>query len=357
MSIFEDEQENSKKENDLYSFPPFDSFGGESQQTMPPLVLELIPLPLLSENFEQMPVGARGWYASAILSAMMMMSYYGEAVGKNHGANDLDDDPTSTTKRGTDFLREDLRRACTAMLHSSPDDESKNNVFLELGSGTIGLGGMTLAWIVAQHEYYASKRKDAFTSRNKIVMTDYDHDCLEQLERNAVGVQKAFGGYFSKTESKESDLSDIIPDIDVEKLDWNEYDQDQSPILPDAASSDDKNSISFVCGAALVYMEDTAACVDQVAKILKRHPTAVVWVVQWPRDGWFNIFQQELQSNKFRSHDLNIKLQKFGPKSSPDMFSTEIQQLAQKLMPGNTHQEVEMNIKDLRAIRITNTIS
>ena len=352
MNLFEDKKENSSKENDLYSFPPFDSFHGESQSKTPPLVLELIQLPLLSESFEQMPVGARGWYASAILSAMVMMSYYGSS---NQGLGDS----ASKMTKGTDFLREDLGRACSSMLRSKANDGYKSNVFLELGSGTIGLGGMTLAWIAAQHEHNAVKSKDAATRRNKVVMTDYDHDCLEQLERNAVGVRKAFREYFSAIGSNDTDIvdNDIIPDIGVEKLDWTEYDQDQSPLLPDGANIDDENSISFVCGAALVYMEDTAACVDQVAKILKRHPKAVVWVVQWPRDGWFSIFQQELQSSKFRSDDLNIQVQKFGPTSSPDMFSEEILLLAQKLMPGNTHQEVEMNIKDLRAIRITNTVS
>ena len=67
----------SDEEIVLYSFPAFDSSANDTtngDEKWPPLVLELVPLPLLSEDFEQMPVGARGWYASAVLSAMMLLS-------------------------------------------------------------------------------------------------------------------------------------------------------------------------------------------------------------------------------------------------------------------------------------------
>jgi len=391
MSTSEDEKEcDLNGESVLYSFPAFNSFDngigdsigdnigdniGDDNKNMPPLILELIPLPLLSENFEQMPVGARGWYASAVLSAMMMLSYssvdaadLGAQPGtdKNNCANTENlhnNNSNSSVKKGTKYLREDLKRACAG---TNTSKSNNNNVFLELGSGTIGLAGMAMAWIVAQHERNTKKKQDSSNSRNKVVMTDYDHECLEQLERNAVGVRRTFREYFSVIACKDDDVADkdnisnrIIPDIDVEHLDWNEYDQDQSPVLPENTNIDDDihhNSISFACGAALVYTEDTAACVDQVAKILRLHPKSVVWVVQWPRGGWFNIFQQELLSPRYKSEDLKIDVQKFGPSSSPDMFSTEVQQLAQKLMPATMQQECQKKIQDLRAIRITNTI-
>ncbi len=363
MSEIEDEKEwETNQENVLYSFP---AFNGVNDEKMPPLVLELIPLPLLSEDFEQMPVGARGWYASAILSAMMILSYGtiatkdGESLVVDEGSD------INTITRGIDFLGEDLKRACASANSSSTD--TINNVFLELGSGTIGLAGMTMAWIVAQHKHNATKTNELSKSRNKVVMTDYDFDCLEQLERNAVGVRETFGEYFSSIGSERLSSPDeksthkgIIPDINVAHLDWTEYNQDQSPILSERNVADDnihRNIISFACGAALVYTEDTAACADQVAKILRLNPKSVVWVVQWPRGGWFSIFQQELLSTKFKSEDLEIRVQKFGPLSSPDMFSTEVQQLAQQLMPGSMQQEAQMNIKDLKAIRITNIVS
>jgi hypothetical protein len=381
MSISQDEKGcEPDDENVLYSFPAFNSFdnsdgGGSNEILMPPLVLELIPLPLLSENFEQMPVGARGWYASAILSAMMMLSYNNIDWDDDLGIrSDSDEDNCANIKNlkvmnGIDLLREDLKRACAGSNRgtSNTSINMNNNIFLELGSGTVGLAGMTMAWIVAQHERDNKKLQDSSNSRFKVMLTDYDHDCLEQLERNAVGVRRTFREYFSMNGSNDDDGKDnvnsnsngIIPDIDVVHLDWNEYDQDQSPIFPENANIDDDdihytNNISFACGAALVYTEDTAACVDQVAKILRLHPKSVVWVVQWPRGGWFNVFQQELLSRRYESKGLKIDVHKFGPSSSPDMFSAEVQQLAQKLMPATMQQECQMTIKDLRAIRIAN---
>eukprot|EP00533_Pseudo-nitzschia_delicatissima_P008543 CAMPEP_0116107628 /NCGR_PEP_ID=MMETSP0327-20121206/16330_1 /TAXON_ID=44447 /ORGANISM="Pseudo-nitzschia delicatissima, Strain B596" /LENGTH=372 /DNA_ID=CAMNT_0003600439 /DNA_START=61 /DNA_END=1179 /DNA_ORIENTATION=+ len=372
MCTVQDEKESEpNKENVLYSFPAFDGVNGGENEKMPPLVLELIPLPLLSENFEQMPVGARGWYASAILSAMMILSYGSiheddvetRLVADNSNNNSFSKNIT----KGFDLLGEDLKQACASANCTSTSagiGTNTNNVFLELGSGTIGLAGMAMAWIIAQHQRNATKSRDTSTSRNKVVLTDYDSDCLEQLERNAVGVRRTFGNYFSAIGPDNAIVNStregIIPDIDVVHLDWTEYDQDQSPLFPEKLSTSNdihQNNISFACGAALVYTEDTAACADQVAKILRLHSKAVVWVVQWPRDGWFSILQQELTSAKYKSEDLDIRIQKFGPTTSPDMFSTEVQKLAQQLMPGSMQQELEMNIKDLRAIRITSTIS
>ena len=186
---------------------------------------------------------------------------------------------------GFDLLGGDLRRACAAIDRTTTCDngyDSSNTVFLELGSGTIGLAGMAMAWIVAQLRRNNEEIKDSTTSRSKILLTDYDHACLEQLERNAVGARKRFREYFSTTDDvdeKDNIRSRMIPDIDVVHLDWNEYDQDQSPVFPvsNANNDVDHSSISFACGAALVYTEDTAACADQVAKILRLHPESVVW--------------------------------------------------------------------------------
>jgi len=391
----------SDEEIVLYSFPAFDSSANDTtngDEKWPPLVLELVPLPLLSEDFEQMPVGARGWYASAVLSAMMLLSCsssggvgveVGVGIDKNDSTNTNIESSSSSrnVSKGIDLLREDLQRACAS---PTSTHTSSNNVFLELGSGTIGLAGMTMTWIVAQHRHNIKQKQSLSHPKNKVVFTDYDHDCLKQLERNAIGVRRKFREYFSTLLGGDNDDDDdnangvdnsdkdlinddgIIPEIEVLHLDWNEYDKDQSPILPENNSNsndvdvdvdddvdvdvNDHYNISFICGAALVYMEATAACADQVAKMLRLNPNAVVWVVQWPRDGWFNIFQQELLSTRYRrNEDLKIDVQKFGPMSSPELFSNEVRQLAQTLMPETMQQESQMNIKDLRAIRITNT--
>ena len=379
MSFVEEEEEcEFNKENFFYSFPAFNLFDDSnrnSDEKRPPLLLKLIPLPYTSEDFEQMPVGARGWYASAILSAMMITSFsnIGRVDVKAQYGNFKNDfvhvdclnSNRSEVFMGRDLLSEDLRRACTGVNDVLPNRTGKSTVFLELGSGAIGLSGMAMAWIVAQYQFNFRRNQDSMNSRNKILLTDYDHNCLLQLERNVAGVRQTFRKYFSETVMKDQELGNngnngqgVIPDIDVAHLDWNEFDKDQSPVLSDATSNEDinHNLITFVCGAALVYTEDTAACVDQVAKILRLNPKCVVWIVQWPRDGWFNVFQQDLLSTRFKDDGLQIEVRKFGPSSSPDLFSVEVQQLAQKLMPVSMQPEPQINIKEFRAVRITNKL-
>jgi len=358
---------------------------------------KLVPLPLLTEDFQQTPIGARGWYASALLSAMMLISNCsGSRVTKNN--TDVVDDneckyECDSVPKGIDLLREDLKRACA---NEKKYNSNANNILLELGSGAIGLTGMTMAWIAAQYrldthnQQQPQHQKRQTYLKNKVVLTDYDCDCLAQLERNAIGVRQKLREYFYLSTGENInnmnngynrvDIStDIVPEIDVLRLDWNEHDQYQFPILPYSNSTSEqelknnnlkgnRNNISFVSGAALVYTEATAVCADQVSKILQLHPDCVIWVVQWPRNGWFDVFRQQLLSSRRRircgikeeddndreEKELNIDVKKFGPSSSPELFSSEIQQLALTLMPETMQQECRMDINELRAIRIIN---
>jgi len=378
---------------------------------------------LLTEDFQQTPIGARGWYASAILSAMMLTSNRsGSRVTKNN--IDVADDNNCkyecySVPKGIDLLRDDLKRACAipSSTNEKQNNSNTNNILLELGSGTIGLTGMTMAWIAAQHRLDTHKKQQQHKQqqtylKNKVVLTDYDGDCLAQLEQNAVGVRQKLREYFSvSTDENKNNMNngydsvnidtdndndlikkndDVVPEIDVLRLDWNEYDRYQSPISPYSNNDDNgicasssseqklknnnlngnRNNISFVSGAALVYTEATAVCADQVSKILQLHPDCIVWVVQWPRNGWFDVFRQQLLSSRQQRRircgskeeeeddseekELIIDVKKFGPSSSPELFSYEIQQLALTLMPETMQQECRMDIKDLRAIRITN---
>lgn len=386
-SLFENRHD-FEEESALYYFPALESFGNDASNNgykKPPLVLKLTSLPFISEHFEQMPVGARGWYASAFLSAMMMKAFSSSDdpdIGVSKGLDNDDSAPIGSTDKkeyssrsmkAIDLLREDLKRACAST--------NNDNIFLELGSGTIGLAGVTMAWIIAQHQHKRNRKKEKISSRIKVVMTDYDRMCLDQLELNAVGVRQKFREYFSGFDllddnvvvaDNNREITDgIIPEINVEHLDWSEYDHDQSPILPDVSSTDDdddhdndnntdiachhRHSISFSCGAALVYTEATNVCVDQVVKILSLYPESVVWVVQWPRGVWLEIFRQKLLSARYKRGGLEIEIRKFGASSSPELFSEEIQQLAQKLMPKAMQQESQMDIDYLRALRIVNT--
>ena len=263
------------------------------------LILDLIPLPLLTEEGEQTPIGARGWYSSAVLSAMLLS--------------------------GHETLHKDLQ-----LFQTGTQNKRNKNMMIELGSGALGLGGMTLAWVMAQQKCGPS---------TKIVMTDYDQDCLKQLEINVEGTRQRLKDYYGGNTEK-------LPEIEAAHLDWNEF-QQQQPLLmqtSDERDSQDSNdslySVSFICGAALVYTEATAACADQVAKILRMHPQAVVWVVQWPRNGWFQVFQMQLQQKH------HCKIQKFVPARD---IHPHIHQLAQTLMP----PQICLDIQHIKAVRIT----
>jgi hypothetical protein len=102
--------------------------------------------------------------------------------------------------------------------------------------------------------------------------------------------------------------------------------------------------VTFVCGAALVYCEDTVACSDQVIKILRMYPTAKVWIVQWPRKGWFSVFQQQLLKADFGDSGKKIVVEKYKP---TDLVN-DIHEQAYKLMP----PQIELDVKDIRAVRI-----
>jgi hypothetical protein len=285
------------------------------------VTLKLEQLPLLTEEGDQTPIGARGWYASAVLSAMLLC--------------------------GHDTLHQDIFRPS-----SSVDDNTNNNadnvenlhqptMMIELGSGVLGLVGMTLAWIMAQRGCGPS---------TTIVMTDYDTEVLHQLDQNVKETKRRLDEYFGE------DAETRVPQLDLAHLDWNEYDQDQpllmrrrQPATNDDDNNDDNNddhqeerlySISFVCGAALVYTEETVACADQVAKILQLHPQAAVWVVQWPRKGWFHVFQLQLQ----QKHHCHIE--KFSPSQDIHPY---IHELAKTFMP----PQMDLDVEHIKAVRIT----
>lgn len=271
------------------------------------LTLKLEQLPLLTEEGDQTPIGARGWYASAVLSAMLLC--------------------------GHETLHRDIFPECRQLGEKA--ERPSTAMMIELGSGVVGLVGMTLAWILAQQSCGPT---------TKIVMTDYDGDVLRQLERNVKETQRRLFEYFGQ------DAVSKVPQLEAAHLDWNEYDRDQ-PLLLQTVSADeeddDKDSqdeerypVTFVCGAALVYTEETEACADQVAKILQMHPQAAVWVVQWPRKGWFQVFQMQLKQKH------HCRVEKFSP--SKDIHP-HIHDLAQMFMP----PQIELDVEHIKAVRIT----
>ena len=266
------------------------------------LTLDLIPLPLLTEQGDQTPIGARGWYSSAVLSSMLLS--------------------------GHKVLTRDIMQSSTS---------KTNRIMIELGSGTLGLCGMTLAWVVAQQQQAQSAAGDNDASQTtstppshttRVVLTDYDADVLQQLEINSKDADKRLQQYFGNA-------SHNMPKIEAAKLDWNEYDKAQQLLDCD----DNPSEVTFVCGAALVYCDETANCSYQINKILQQSPNAAIWIVQWPRKGWFSVLQQQLV-NKFR-----LKVEKF----AIDEIHPSIHSLARQFMP----PQLELNVDHIKAIRIT----
>jgi hypothetical protein len=295
------------------------------------VTLKLEQLPLLTEEGEQTPIGARGWYASAVLSAMLLC-----------GHETLHQDIFHPSSSDNNYYSNNNNNGNVERLH-------QRTMMIELGSGVLGLVGMTLAWIMAQK---------GCGSSTKIVMTDYDTDVLQQLDKNVKETKRRFDEYFGGDEDDAGERR--VPLLESAHLDWNEYDQEQPLLLTRRNVKDgDNNStgesnhdyndddnaerpytISFVCGAALVYTEDTVACADQIAKILNMYPQATVWVVQWPRKGWFHVFQLQLQQK------YHCRIEKFSPTKDIHPY---IHELAQMFMP----PQIELDVEHIKAVRIT----
>jgi predicted nicotinamide N-methyase len=111
------------------------------------------------------PLGADAWYASALLTGMLLTNEVNILSTRN---------------------------------------ETAHLVVLELGSGAVGLSGLACA--------VALGRKKEFTSKCKVILTDKDPPVLEKLRWNV-------------TRNKETILSsnsDIKMEISVQHLDWND---------------------------------------------------------------------------------------------------------------------------------------
>jgi hypothetical protein len=257
------------------------------------LTIDLHQLPFFTcENCEiQTSIGARGWYSSAVLSVLLMS--------------------------GHPLIMQDLQRGLEG---NSATTTTATTTMIELGSGSVGLSGMALAWVTSQLLLLRQQRQQQQGQQQqqqhrnnavRVVLTDYDDECLDQLRHNTTGVQQRLDAYYHHNDCESNNDDDELAaaaaaaaaasqkvqqvQLSVEKLDWNDYDRHQ-PLLEgneeDQQQKDQEHGpnstdfctttseVTFVCGAALVYCHDTVACSDQVIKILRLHPHAVVWIVQ-----------------------------------------------------------------------------
>ena len=198
---------------------------------------------MLTDDGEQTPIGARGWYSSAVLLILF----------------------TS----GHPLILHDLFQSI--MFHQKNWTNNPSTTPMTAASTT------------------------TIDQKTRVVLTDYDEDCLLQLQTNTCGVQQRLEQhYYSNSSSKNiettpddddddddnngtttHDPTSFLPDLCVEKLDWNEYDQYQPLLEIDETNNKNTNTstkkpmVTLVCGAALVYCDDTVSCADQVWKILQ----------------------------------------------------------------------------------------
>jgi hypothetical protein len=261
------------------------------------ITLNLQGLPMIHDNGVQTGVGARGWYNSAVLSAMLIL--------------------------GHEELHQDLQL-------------SKNTAVLELGAGAIGLVGMTMAWILSQQQHSSSSSSES-KSKSTIFLTDNDPECLEQLERNSESVLRSLQEYHHPmhggAQGEESNISmSLLPEITTKFLDWEQHSLSQAVLV--------EHPIDLVVGAELAYTMNNALAL-QVAKILELNPNAVVWIVQFPRNGWFQVFQMQLKQK-----NPNIRIKKI----SPEQVHDQVHALAQSIMPTPI---MGGDLDDIKALRIT----
>ena len=80
-----------------------------------------------------------------------------------------------------------------------------------------------------------------------------------------------------------------------------------------------------------------------MAKILKQNPRAVLWLAQYPRDGWLHVLKIALE----RQLPGRLKLESY----CPTEIHPNVYELAQKLMP-RAHG-AQFDLKFIKVIRIS----
>eukprot|EP00980_Cylindrotheca_fusiformis_P014862 scaffold4056_cov115-Cylindrotheca_fusiformis.AAC.6 len=175
------------------------------------------------------PLGADAWYASALLASMLLT-----------GEIDI------------------------------PQNQKRDSVLLELGSGAVGLAGLACAVVMG--------RKKGVASRCKIILTDNIPSVLETLQSNVSRNQGAL--------LLSSDFEQKV-EVEVQHFDWN----DGCNMI---------GAADFVFGSELVYTHETAmACCKVMEEFLNTYPNIRIWVIQiTDRYGWLDIVVPQLESLK-----------------------------------------------------------
>ncbi|KAG7368142.1 lysine methyltransferase [Nitzschia inconspicua] len=214
------------------------------------ITLELAQLP--QEEGVWSPVGCDAWYASALLSCLVLQ----EAEKA--------------------MMSDEFPSGGRCGIFPPVHDTSRPFQVLELGSGAKALSGLAAAVALSR----LSNRFPSWT----VTLTDNQLEVLHQMERNVAANQ-------SKIISAEA--SRIIQRINVDYLDWgtnfDEIDPEKQCIL----------NADVVLGSELVYTEETASALIKILlTLLKRNSGVSIWIVQvTDRHGWSEIVLPTLESH------------------------------------------------------------
>lgn len=213
------------------------------------ITLKLARLP--PEDGVWSPVGADAWYASALLSALLLK----EAVSAS--ISTPDSSAPNNQQSG---------------IFPKAHDKSNPLRILELGSGAKALSGFAAAATLSK----LSTRFPSWT----VTLTDNQEDVLRQLKHNVVANQATI----IATENCQKQH------IHVEYLDWGmDVNLDQQVCILDA---------HVVIGSELAYTAETATALAKIlSTLLKRNPDVTIWIVQvTDRHGWSEIVLPTLES-------------------------------------------------------------
>jgi Lysine methyltransferase len=234
----------------------------ESTSFVVPLRLSSLPQ---SDDLRR-PLGAVPWYGSALLASLFL---HPDTFGQIYDV-ERPDEPFSAVER----LRK-MMKYVWGPSHSP----SKKWSCLEIGSGAIGLVGLSLALSPA--------------SFATIWLTDNDPDVLAQLRLNVKNNTPLQSSFRYLEEAAEHGCEQLTR-VGVALLDW--YDNAwPAPLLPE------NSNFRLVVGSELIYSQDTAeACASITHRIFQRPESMhilMVIVQVADRDGWSNVFLPLLRSN------------------------------------------------------------
>ena len=253
---------------------------------LPNCSISLELAPLASDDGIWSPVGDHAWYSSALLTCLIL-----QGTSMMNGKEDLEDSGKEEEKGRNDISR------LSGGLGLDEFGLGKDLRILELGSGAIGLPGISFAAALSQ-------RQERFPSWT-VILTDNDKSLLKRLEANVRSNVNSNKILLSNNGDRIESLENR--NINVEYLEWdlerNDSDNNEDgndKIIESKSTHDRLLSADIVIGSELVYTRETAiALVKVLFSLLDRNPAVKIWIVQvTDRYGWKEIVIPALESEK-----------------------------------------------------------